>query len=91
MASCWCRRFCHYSLVSTGAHPQSCKSPQHTGQSKFLSIHAPSCLQAGKDSGLEINESVNGFRLRLPLRFPARDQTAAGLLSCRARMLNGWM
>lgn len=60
-------------LVCT-AHLRLCKSPRRTSQSKFLSIHAPSCLQAGTKSGLEINASVNGFTP--PLRFPTRDQTA---------------
>lgn len=64
---------------------QLCKSLQRSGQSKFLSIHAPSCLQAGTESGLEINASVNGFAL--PLRFVSRGQTAA--LWYRARVSNG--
>ena len=42
-----------FSLVSTGAHPHLCKSPQRTSECKFLSIHAPSCLQAATESGLE--------------------------------------
>lgn len=61
-------------LLVCPAHLQLCKSPRRTSQSKFLSIHAPSCLQAGTESGLEINASVNGFTP--PLRFPTRDQTA---------------
>lgn len=74
------------SLVST-VHLQLYKSPHRTSQSKFLSIHAPSCLQAGTESGLEINASVNGFTL--PLRFTTPDQTAPEHLSLRAQMLNG--
>lgn len=61
-------------LLVRPTHLQLCKSPRRTSQSKFLSIHAPSCLQAGAKSGLEINASVNGFTP--PLRFPTRDQTA---------------
>lgn len=72
------------SSVSTALF-QLCKSLQCSVQSKFLSIHAPSCVQAGTESGLEINASVNGFAL--PLRFASRGQTAP--LWYRARVPNG--
>lgn len=69
------------SLVST-AHSQLYKSPQRTGQSKFLSIHPPPCQQADTQSSLEINASVNGFAL--PLRFATGDQTPLEWRGCRA-------
>lgn len=73
------------SLVST-AHLRLCKSPQRTGQSKFLSIHSPSCQQADTQSSLEINASVNGFAL--PLRFTTGDQTPLEWRGCRTDA--GW-
>ena len=78
-----------FSLVSKGAHPQLYKSPQRTSQSKFLSIHAPSCLQAATESGLEINASVNGFSATFALPHSRSNSAGAPLLSCRARMLTG--